>query len=60
MTDDSNGLSSHSTKSLDRALLLFISTQKVRLSGVRNSFTIVYIQKFFKKGLLTCNKNLPT
>ena len=35
-------------KSLDRALFLYSFLRKVRSSGVRGSFTIMHIRKFFK------------
>ena len=35
-------------KSLDRALFLYIFIHEVRLSGVRASFSIVHIRKFYK------------
>ena len=35
-------------KSLDRAIFLYISTRKVRLSGVTASITVVRIRKFYE------------
>ena len=35
-------------KSLDRALFLYTFIREIRSSGVRGSFTIIHIRKFFK------------